>query len=66
MIAPTAEHLAHLLAWSIQSRLTDAGFEIDHQWQPEKGKALFVVAKRLASQSLYPAVAAGRSNGPMR
>jgi hypothetical protein len=24
--------------------LTDAGFEIDHQWQPGKGKAVFIVA----------------------
>ncbi len=26
--------------------LTAAGFEIDHRWQPGKGKALFVVAKK--------------------
>ena len=26
--------------------LTDAGFEIDHQWQPGKGKAIFIVAKK--------------------
>lgn len=26
--------------------LTAAGFEIDHQWQPGKGKAVFVVAKK--------------------
>lgn len=26
--------------------LTDAGFEIDHQWQPGKGKAAFIVAKK--------------------
>ncbi len=26
--------------------LTDAGFEIDHQWQPGKGKAMFIVAKK--------------------
>ncbi|WP_299413360.1 class I SAM-dependent methyltransferase [Acaryochloris sp. IP29b_bin.148] len=26
--------------------LTDAGFEIDHQWQPGKGKAVFIVAKK--------------------
>ncbi len=26
--------------------LTDAGFTIDHQWQPGKGKAIFIVAKK--------------------
>ena len=26
--------------------LTDAGFEIDHQWQPGKGTAVFIVAKK--------------------
>jgi ubiquinone/menaquinone biosynthesis C-methylase UbiE len=26
--------------------LTDAGFTIDHRWQPGKGKAVFIVAKR--------------------
>jgi len=26
--------------------LTDAGFRIDHKWQPGKGKAVFVVAKK--------------------
>ncbi len=26
--------------------LTDAGFEIDHQWQPGKGEAMFIVAKK--------------------
>ena len=26
--------------------LTDAGFEIDHQWQPGKGAAVFIVAKK--------------------
>ena len=26
--------------------LTDAGFEIDHQWQPGKGKAVFIVARK--------------------
>ncbi len=28
--------------------LTDAGFEIDHQWQPGKGEAAFIVAKKAA------------------
>ncbi|MEL6931240.1 MAG: class I SAM-dependent methyltransferase [Cyanobacteria bacterium J06600_6] len=26
--------------------LTDAGFAIDYQWQPSKGKAIFIVAKK--------------------
>ena len=26
--------------------LTGAGFEIDHQWQPGRGKAMFIVAKK--------------------
>ncbi|MGB3637175.1 MAG: class I SAM-dependent methyltransferase [Rivularia sp. (in: cyanobacteria)] len=26
--------------------LTDAGFSIDYQWQPSKGKAVFIVAKK--------------------
>ena len=26
--------------------LTSAGFEIDHQWQPDRGKAVFIVAKK--------------------
>ena len=26
--------------------LIDAGFEIDHQWQPGKGEAVFIVAKK--------------------
>ena len=26
--------------------LTDAGFEIDHQWQPGKGKSVFIVARK--------------------
>lgn len=30
----------------LQDSLTDAGFEIDHQWQPGKGKAVFIVAKK--------------------
>jgi len=28
--------------------LTDAGFSIDHQWQPGRGKAVFIVAKKAA------------------
>jgi ubiquinone/menaquinone biosynthesis C-methylase UbiE len=30
----------------LMTSLTDAGFEIDYQWQPGKGKALFIVAKK--------------------
>jgi ubiquinone/menaquinone biosynthesis C-methylase UbiE len=30
----------------LSASLTDAGFEIDHQWQPGKGKAVFIVAKK--------------------
>ena len=30
----------------LESSLTDAGFAIDHQWQPGKGKAVFTVAKK--------------------
>jgi len=30
----------------LEDRLTDAGFKIDYQWQPAKGKAVFIVAKK--------------------
>ncbi|MDH3468878.1 MAG: class I SAM-dependent methyltransferase [Gammaproteobacteria bacterium] len=30
----------------LQDNLTDAGFQIDYQWQPGKGKAVFIVAKK--------------------
>ncbi len=30
----------------LEDSLTDAGFEIDYQWQPSKGKAVFIVAKK--------------------
>ncbi len=33
-------------ARELEASLTDAGFEIDYKWQPGKGKAVFVVAKR--------------------
>lgn len=32
----------------LESSLTNAGFEIDYQWQPSKGKAVFIVAKKAA------------------
>ena len=30
----------------LEDSLTDARFEIDYQWQPGKGKAVFIVAKK--------------------
>ena len=30
----------------LEQSLRDEGFEIDHQWQPSKGKAVFIVAKK--------------------
>lgn len=30
----------------LEDSLTDAGFEIDYKWQPAKGKAVFIVAKK--------------------
>ena len=30
----------------LEDSLTDAGFEIDYQWRPGKGKAVFIVAKK--------------------
>jgi ubiquinone/menaquinone biosynthesis C-methylase UbiE len=30
----------------LEDSLTDAGFEIDYRWQPGKGKAVFIVAKK--------------------
>lgn len=33
-------------AKELEVSLTDAGFEIDYQWQPGKGKAVFIVAKK--------------------
>jgi len=31
----------------LEDSLTDAGFEIGYQWQPGKGKAVFIVAKKV-------------------
>ena len=31
----------------LEDNLTDAGFQIDYQWQPGKGKAVFIVAKKV-------------------
>jgi 2-polyprenyl-3-methyl-5-hydroxy-6-metoxy-1,4-benzoquinol methylase len=33
----------------LMTRLTQTSFDIDHQWQPGKGKAIFVVAKKVKS-----------------
>ena len=30
----------------LEDSLIDAGFEIDYQWQPGKGKAVFIVAMK--------------------
>lgn len=30
----------------LEDSLTDAGFEIDYHWQPAKGKAVFIIAKK--------------------
>jgi hypothetical protein len=30
----------------LKNTLTDAGFQIDYQWQPGKDKAVFIVAKK--------------------
>ncbi|MDH3337503.1 MAG: methyltransferase domain-containing protein, partial [Gammaproteobacteria bacterium] len=30
----------------LQDSLTGAGFEIDYQWRPDKGQAVFIVAKK--------------------
>lgn len=32
----------------LKNAIVDAGFEIDHQWQPGRGKAVFIVAKKIA------------------
>ncbi|MEL6160658.1 MAG: class I SAM-dependent methyltransferase [Cyanobacteria bacterium J06627_32] len=37
-----------LTAQELADSLTQAGFELDYQWQPSKDKALFIVAKKSA------------------
>jgi len=32
----------------LKDSLTDGGFEIEHEWQPDSGKAVFIVAKKAA------------------
>ncbi len=52
VIAPVGKFLGLMplvkvfTARELEASLTDAGFEIDYKWQPGKGKAVFVVAKR--------------------
>jgi len=38
----------------LEDNLTDAGFEIDYQWQPGKGKAVFIVARKVEWERLTP------------
>ncbi len=33
-------------AEELESDLTDAGFRIDHRWQPDKSDAVFIVATK--------------------
>lgn len=33
----------------LEDSVTDAGFKIDYEWQPGKGKAVFIVAKKAGS-----------------
>lgn len=44
--------LLPLVRWftaeELKASFVQAGFEIDHQWQPGKGKAVFIVAKKAA------------------
>ena len=52
MIAPIGQFLGLMplvkvfSSRELEDSLTDAGFEIDHQWQPGKYKAVFIVAKK--------------------
>lgn len=38
---------------ALEESLADAGFKIDHRWQPAKGKAVFIVTKK--AEQLEPA-----------
>ena len=40
--------VAVFTAQELADSLTQAGFELDYQWQPSKGKAVFIVAKKPA------------------
>ncbi len=52
LIAPIGQFLGFLpfvqvlTAQELADSLNQAGFELDYQWQPSKGKAVFIVAKR--------------------
>lgn len=52
LIAPIGHRLGVLpvlrvfTSQQLKDSLTDAGFEIDYQWQPSKGKAMFLVTKK--------------------
>lgn len=39
-------HVSVFTTEELERSLTHAGFEIDYQWQPGKGKAVFIVAKK--------------------
>ncbi len=39
-------HVSVFTVEELERSLTRAGFEIDYQWQPGKGKAVFIVAKK--------------------
>ena len=52
LIAPIGRFLglfpfvAVFTAQALEDSLSDAGFELDYQWQPAKDKAVFIVAKK--------------------
>jgi ubiquinone/menaquinone biosynthesis C-methylase UbiE len=50
LIAPIGKLIGLTLrvftAKELEDSLTDAGFEINYQWQPGKGEAVFIVAKK--------------------
>jgi ubiquinone/menaquinone biosynthesis C-methylase UbiE len=41
--------------------LTGAGFSIEHQWQPGRGKAVFIVARAGSAPAVLPALAGKRT-----
>lgn len=52
LIAPIGQFFGRLpllkvfTAKDLADSITDAGFEIEHYWQPDKSKAVFIVAKK--------------------
>ena len=52
IIAPIGRALGFLplvqifTAQALADSLTQGGFELDHQWQPSQGKAVFIIAKK--------------------